>query len=79
MDPPFPTLAGAVLQAIELLQIVRPGDLDEMAGDLNDLSRPWEPAACPDDLCGAFWGWCDDVAQRINHEYASVPTHCPPT
>lgn len=77
----FPTPPGSVLKALELLQVVRRGDPKEMAeygGELTDLPRPWDPATCPPVLRTAVWGWCDTVAEWINHEYAWRPTHVIP-
>lgn len=77
---PFPPPPGAVLRALELLQILRRGDPDEMAaaGDLTNLPRPWDPATCPDELREAMWEWCDLVAAWINHEYVWRPTQMLP-
>jgi hypothetical protein len=72
---PFPTPPGSVLRALELLQIARRNDPDEMAeaGDLINLPRPWDPATCPAELREAVWEWCDSVAAWINHEYVWRP------
>lgn len=77
---PFPSPPGSVRKALELLQVVRRGDPDEMAeyGDLSNLPRPWNPSSCPHDLRSAVWGWCDAVAEWINHEYAWRPTQMIP-
>ncbi len=55
----FPNPPGSVLKALELLQVRRRGDADEMAeyGDLNNLPRPWDPSTCPQELRSAVWGW----------------------
>jgi hypothetical protein len=72
---PFPTPPGSVLKALEMIQVLRRGDADEMsdAGDLSNLPRPWNPASCPKELRAAVWAWCDSVAEWINHEYAWRP------
>jgi hypothetical protein len=77
---PFPTPPGAVLRALQLLQILRRGDPDEIAaaGDLSNLPRPWDPPTCPDELREAVWEWCDLVAAWLNHEYAWRPTRMIP-
>ena len=77
---PFPAPPPEVLDALELLQILRRGDPDEMAAanDLTDLPRPWEPANCPDDLREAVWEWCDQVAAWLNREYVWRPTQIIP-
>lgn len=76
----FPTPPGSVLRALELLEVVRRDDADEMAeyGDLTDLPRPWDPATCPPGLRAAVWSWCDAVTEWINHEYAWRPTQMIP-
>jgi hypothetical protein len=81
MLTPFPTPPGSVLKALELLQVVRRNDPDELAaaGDLTDLPRPWEPARCPQELREAIWEWCDRVAAWLNHEYAWRPTQMIPS
>jgi hypothetical protein len=33
---------------------------------------------CPQELRAAVWGWCDGVAEWINHEYAWRPTQMIP-
>jgi hypothetical protein len=77
---PFPRPPGAVLFALEQLAILRLGDASEMqvAGDLADLPRPWEPASCPDDLRTAIWEWCDAVAGWLNDEFAWRPAQMVP-
>ena len=76
----FPCPPGSVLKALELLHVLRRGDPDEMAeyGDLSNLPRPWDPSTCPRDLRAVVWGWCDNVAEWINHEYAWRPTQMIP-
>jgi len=78
---PFPTPPGGIRRALELLNIRRRDDAEEMAesdADLTDLPRPWEPASCDDDLRESVWEWCDAVATWINHEYAWRPTQMIP-
>jgi hypothetical protein len=77
---PFPVPPGAVVRALELLQILRRGDPDEMAeaGDLTNLPRPWDPATCPTELREAVWEWCDLVAAWVNRDYVWRPTHIIP-
>jgi hypothetical protein len=48
------------------------------SSDLSNLPRPWDPSTCPQDLRAAVWGWCDNVAEWINHEYAWRPTQMIP-
>jgi hypothetical protein len=76
----FPSPPGSVLKALELLQVLRRGDADEMAecGDLSNLPRPWDPSTCSRELRAAVWSWCDKVAAWINHEYAWRPTQMIP-
>lgn len=69
---PFPAPPGAVLHALQLLDVLRRGDEDEMAkygADLRSTPRPWEPSTCPRDLREAIWLWCDGVVEWINYEY----------
>ena len=72
----FPCPPGSVLKALELLQVLRRGDPDEMAeyGDLSNLPRPWDPSTCPQDLRAAVCGSLGllDVAPA-----AVVPGHGP--
>lgn len=76
----FPIPPGAVLHALQLLEVRRRGDADEMAaaGNLDNLPRPWDPATCPEELREAVWEWCDQVAAWLNHEYVWRPTQMIP-
>jgi hypothetical protein len=73
---PFPEPPPAVRDALTTLEILRGGDPDrvEDLGDVDDLPRPWNPAACPAELRYEVWQWCDEVADWINHEYAWRPS-----
>jgi len=76
----FPPPPRSVLHMLDLLEVLRRGNADEMnsAGDLTDLPRPWDPTSCPDDLRADVWGWCDAVAAWLNQEYAWRPTQMIP-
>lgn len=80
MASPFPAPPPEVTHALEQLAIVRRHDPDELAvaGDLTNLPRPWDPATCPENLREAIWGWCDQVAGWVNHEYTWRPTQMIP-
>jgi hypothetical protein len=75
----FPPPPRALRRVLDLLDMLRRGDPEEMAGhDLTNLPRPWIPATCPDDLRELLWAWCDDVVSWLNHEYGWRPTQLIP-
>ncbi|WP_375502680.1 hypothetical protein [uncultured Jatrophihabitans sp.] len=76
----FPAPPGSVTRVLDMLAILRRGDPGEIeeAGIAYDVPRPWIPATCPADLREDVWGWCDDVAAWINHEYAWRPAQMIP-
>ncbi len=77
---PFPPPPLPVQFALELLERLRDGDAGKRvrANDVAERGRPWEPAACDDDLREAVWSWCGDVVAWINHEYAWRPAQMIP-
>lgn len=76
----FPTPPHSVIRVLDMLAILRRGDPEEIkeAGIGADVPRPWDPATCPTELREDVWGWCDDVAAWINHEYAWRPAQMIP-
>lgn len=67
---PFPPPPRAVRQSIDQLAASQEWTERERADlDPKTLDRPWEPAGCPPRLRLQLWGWLDDVAAWINHEY----------
>lgn len=75
--PPPPVLVG---HALAQLAIVRGRDAVAISklGDVGKLPRPWQPAACSDQLRHHLWLWCDDVATWINEQYAWRSAHLIP-
>jgi hypothetical protein len=69
-EPPVP-----VQEAFRQLLIARFGTEEERfrVGDPDRLPRPWDPPTCPPTLRREVWGWLDDVAAWVNHEYAWQP------
>jgi len=41
----------------------------EQFGDLDLLSRPWDPASCTPSVRAQLWPWLDDVVDWFNGEY----------
>lgn len=77
---PFPPPPALVLGALELLADVdRRGARHPASDDFSgDLERPWEPASCTGELGASIWGWCNDAAAWVNHEFAWRPAHMLP-
>lgn len=75
--PPPPPL---VRYALDRLAAARRGDPSDLAtlGDLTELARPWDPAACGRGLRTQIWDWCEAFADWINRTYAWRPTHLIP-
>lgn len=74
--PAPPPLVAAQLDRLRALRQRSPAALAAL--DPAELSRPWEPASCVEELREQLWWWCDEVAAWINHDYSWRPAQLIP-
>ena len=70
---PFPSAGPRIRQAYRELDQAANGTPAQIRalGELNQLSRPWDPGTCTSrELRKELWAWLDDVVTWLNHEYS---------